>query len=110
MREKNSKRVVIIDQIDSDSIEQAILILRNNGVPTSRAGASIVSEAERIINSYVQTMEGTMTGFRRGEKRSRHQNPRQNRRSMVSVGIALCCFAAAAGLLFHYFGDILSGF
>ncbi len=110
MREKNSKRVVIIDDIDSGSIEQAIFILRNSGRSGKTAGASIVSEAERIIGAYVQTMEKTQLGISRQEERSRRRNPRRNWRSRASVGIAIGCFAAAAGLLFHYMGSILAGF
>ncbi|MBO5364994.1 MAG: hypothetical protein J6A56_05980 [Clostridia bacterium] len=110
MREKNSKRVVIIDDIDSGSIEQAIFILRNSGIPNRSAGNSIVSEAERIIHAYVQTMERTQKGISKREERSRRRKKQRSWRGIASVGIALGCFAVAAGLLFHYMGSILSGF
>ncbi len=110
MREKNSKRVVIIDDIDSSSIEQAIFILRNGGTTGREPGTSIVSEAERIINAYVQTMKKTQLGISKREERTRHRKPRGNWRSLASVGIALACFATAIGLVLHYMGSITAGF
>lgn len=51
---KNKRQVVIINDIKSDSIEQAIFILRDKDNTQKIAGRSdIVAEAERIINSFI---------------------------------------------------------
>ncbi|MBQ2614795.1 MAG: hypothetical protein IJB80_05660 [Clostridia bacterium] len=58
MKDRQSKKVVIIHDIDSQSIEKAILILRSNGTATpAPANYHIVSEAERIIRAYSKTVE-----------------------------------------------------
>lgn len=54
---RSKKQVVIVNDIKSDSIEQAIFILRDkngiaNVVPNN---GDIVLEAERIINSFLST-------------------------------------------------------
>ena len=58
MKDKKTKKVVIINDINSDTIEQAILILKNNGIATATtAGQHIVREAGNVINSYIKTVE-----------------------------------------------------
>lgn len=54
---RNKKQVVIVNDIKSDSIEQAIFILRDKNISASVAssGGDIVLEAERIINSFLST-------------------------------------------------------
>ncbi len=47
---KNKRQVVIINDIKSDSIEQAIFILRDKN---NEQRSDIVLEAERIINSFI---------------------------------------------------------
>lgn len=97
MNEKNSRRVVIIEDIDSNSIEQAIFILRNNGSVEKPKKGTIVREAERIINAYVQTLERTQAGISRKEKRRRDGNPGRNGASVV---IGLACLILAGFLVF----------
>lgn len=104
MKEKNSKRVVIIDEIDSSTIEQAIFILRNNGTAVKPEKRTIVTEAERIINAYVQTIERTQLGINRRETRSRKKNPGRRGRKSGSAWVALACFLAAAGLILYCTG------
>ncbi len=104
MKEKNSKRVVIIDDIDSCSIEQAIFILRNSGTVEKPDKRTIVGEAERIINAYVQTIERTQRGIGKKEKKSRRTKPEGRGRRDVGVWIAVVCFALALGLIFYSVG------
>ena len=56
MTEKKGKRAVIISNIKSASIEQAIFILKSP-VCDSPADSGIVAEAQEIINSYINTVE-----------------------------------------------------
>lgn len=62
MTDKKGKRAVIINNIRSKSIEQAIFILKS---PEKEGyidpGGYIISEAQEIINSYIKRMEGTST-------------------------------------------------
>ena len=101
MKEKNSRRVVIIEDIDSNAIEQAIFILRNNGSSHVPGKGTIVREAERIINAYVHTLERTQAGIGRKERKSR-RNPAENRRNTASVLIGIACLILAGILTFCY--------
>ncbi len=49
---KNKRQVVIINDIKSENIEQAIFILRNK-TKGKETPSDIVLEAERIINSFI---------------------------------------------------------
>ena len=95
MNGKNSRRVVIIEDIDSGSIEQAIFILRNNGSPEKPEKGAIVREAERIINAYVQTLERTKVGLGRKEERSRRRNPAGGGKNSSGIIIGLSCLVLA---------------
>lgn len=59
MTDKKSRRVVIINNIKSDTIDQAIFILKDEvkakGVSFSDINASV--EAQEIINSYIRQVE-----------------------------------------------------
>ena len=56
MTAKSSKRVVIINNIKSEKIEQAIFILR--GSCAQKPDRFIVREAQEIINDYINRVEG----------------------------------------------------
>ena len=93
MKDKKSKKVVIIHDIDSKSIEKAILILRGGGVNTpAPVGYHIVQEAQQIIDDYSKTMEKTQGRISRKEEQAR----RSERRSGV-VKRTLCVLGAMAG-------------
>ncbi len=104
MKEKNSKRVVIIDEIDSGTIEQAIFILRSSGTEEKPEKRTIVGEAERIINAYVQTMERTQRGLSKRERKSRCNRMEGRRKRDVGVWIAVACFTLALGLILYSVG------
>lgn len=71
MAERRGKRAVIISNIKSDSIEQAIFILRSTSAePTAAAvGRGIVEEAQEIINNYINTVEIPEAAERCGRNR-----------------------------------------
>lgn len=49
----NTKKIVVLDRLNSARIEQAIFILRDeNGISESDA----VSEAQRIVNNYLESL------------------------------------------------------
>lgn len=59
MTAKSSRRVVIINNIKSDKIEQAIFILRGSNL--QKPDRSIIKEAQNIIDDYVRRIGGEKT-------------------------------------------------
>lgn len=58
MVDKKGKRAVVINNIKSGSIEQAIFILKTPACESpGRVGSAIVAEAQEIINSYISMVE-----------------------------------------------------
>ena len=61
MVDKKGKRAVIINNIKSKSIEQAIFILKPRKTEECiDPGEYVISEAQEIINSYIRRLEGTV--------------------------------------------------
>lgn len=95
MAENRGKRAVIISNIKSQSIEQAIFILKT---PTSartqqpNSGKGIITEAQDIINSYIKSVEEPELAAKR-KSSSRH----------ITVISAIAAVCAAAVSLFLYF-------
>lgn len=56
MTAKSSRRVVIINNIKSDKIEQAIFILKGSYLQKPDRG--IIREAQNIIDEYIMKVEG----------------------------------------------------
>lgn len=94
MAENRGKRAVIISNIKSQSIEQAIFILKSPNCASTnrpRGGKSIIAEAQDIINSYIRSVEEPELAAKRKSSR---------RITVFSAIIAMC---AAAISLFLYF-------
>ncbi len=71
MIDKKAKKVVIINNINSDTIDQAIFILKSV-LPVHSFDKNIVDEAQKIIDSYVRQVERLKdTGKSRKRKSSR---------------------------------------
>ena len=49
--DNNTRKIVVLDKLDSPQIEQAIFILRETGTSFCRSDA--VSEAQRIVENYM---------------------------------------------------------
>jgi len=55
---KNTKRIVILDKINSNLIEQAIFILKDSSTPENEAKSiDAVTEAQRIIRDYLSDVK-----------------------------------------------------
>ena len=66
MTSKKGRRAVIINNIKSGMIEQAIFILKSPaGESLTGLGGGIIAEAQEIINSYIDTIEGKRVGDRK---------------------------------------------
>ena len=109
MKDKQSRKVVIINDIDSKNIEKAILILRSGGTSISApAGYHIVTEAQDIINAYSQTVEKTQSGLDRREHRARRTEKRSAvTRRVLCVLCALIAFFGIGGFVINVIQPIL---
>lgn len=72
MTDKKSRRVVIINNIKSDTIDQAIFILKNDTVPNAAfADVTAAAEAQGIIDSYIRQVERIKGGCRTKTKKAK---------------------------------------
>lgn len=71
MTEKKGKRAVIINDIKSNLIEQAIFILRAEDTAVTAYDGGIVAEAQEIINNYIKRVERANPLKNKREKRRR---------------------------------------
>lgn len=76
MIDKKSRRVVIINNIQSDTIDQAIFILKSekNGVDKVFNERSIAAEAQDIINNYIRQVE-RLKGLHCSDSSKKHKSP-----------------------------------
>ena len=74
MLDKKSRRVVIINNIQSDTIDQAIFILKNQKVTNCTKQNNIVHEAQTIIDQYIRQVD-------RLKSAHGQQRPKQKKRS-----------------------------
>ncbi|HEX3030080.1 MAG TPA: hypothetical protein VHT34_12435 [Clostridia bacterium] len=103
----DSKRVVVIKDIPSNIIEEAIFILKpeflgKSGTGSKRALAKVskskdefmIKEAELIINNYIRDAEAFRTG---GKKKTNNWRPGTKKASPLNLTINL---ALAGSILF----------
>ena len=108
MKDKKSKNVVIIRDIASDTIEQAIFILRDAGSPASLpdAGYHIVADAQNIIDAYSQSLRAPSSSRRRKYPPSR----RKRMLRILSVAAAVIAFFSSAYFCTQLFSFLLENF
>ncbi len=64
MTDRKSRRVVIINNIDSANIDQAIFILKSDkAAPQKSVNASVAKEAQAIIDNYIRQVERIKDGY-----------------------------------------------
>lgn len=98
MTAKSSRRVVIINNIKSDRIEQAIFILRGKG--NLKPDSLVLREAQEIIDNYVHKISGT-------DGEISYNEALLNKKKNIKKGLittALVIGALTLTLLFKYFG------
>ena len=65
----NTKKIVVLDRLNSARIEQAIFILRDeNGISESDA----VSEAERIVSTYLESLSEPIACNKKKKFQAKH--------------------------------------
>lgn len=50
---ETTRNIIILNNLNSDDIEQAIIILKNHNKNNYSANAGIVSEAQKIIDDFI---------------------------------------------------------
>ena len=90
MLDKKSRRVVIINNIQSDTIDQAIFILKNQKSANSTQEHNIVHEAQAIIDQYIRQVER----LKAVNGRYKTENKNKSRRSASSVLMTVAATAA----------------
>ncbi len=111
MRDRKSKKVVIINDIYSDTIEQAIFILRNNGnaVSIGTGTTPIVKEAQRVINSYIETIEKTKASIAKKEYcGARKKDVSPWRKRLFKASVVLTTIGTVGWGLYNIFNAMLA--
>ena len=106
MKENSRKKVVIIDDIYSDTIEQAIFILRSGGIigQTASVGAGFIKEAQSIINAYAHTVGRANERALRRERKNRKNNKTLRCASIILILLGL---TSGIWLIYRMFSTIL---
>lgn len=106
MRDKQSKKVVIINDISSDTVERAILILRDSGRPETVCDSSIVAQAQHIIESYAKTVEKAQEGMEKRMRKARREKGKK-RNAVVYVLGAMLFFISVWYVVSEIFSKIM---
>jgi len=97
MLDKKSRRVVIINNIQSDTIDQAIFILKTHKSVHCTSENNIVNEAQTIIDQYIRQVE------RLKNIDGPYKNNKKDRKSPVLMtAIATAAFMLAAFFVITY--------
>ena len=94
MTERKSRRVVIINNINSETIDQAIFILKSDRGDIMLSGGKntdIVREAQKIIDNYIRQVELFKTD--KGANKKTARKKRKRAKSILGLMTVLCCLA-----------------
>ena len=94
MTTKNSRRVVIINNIRSDMIEQAIFILKSNEKRQveKHMDSGIIVEAQNIIENYIKQVENGKAPEKPLGKRMKR---RRRKRQIAFIALSAAALMAA---------------
>ena len=104
MTDRKSRRVVIINNINSDTIDQAIFILKSDKKDaqlSKSADGDIVREAQNIINNYIRQVERLKCPVSGNIKAGKRR--KKGFRSFATVASAIFCIA----LMFVIIGYVI---
>ena len=91
MLDKSGKKAVIISNIRSNSIEQAIFILKSNDTESVKdVGSGIVAEAQEIINNYIKRVERALP----------YRARRRAQKKIAIIAAVAVAMAVLGGLVF----------
>ncbi len=92
MLDKKSRRVVIINNIQSDTIDQAIFILKNQKAARCTPENNIVHEAQAIIDQYIRQVERLKTIHGQAKTNRRDRKPSVLMTAMATAAFMLTVF------------------
>lgn len=105
MNTKSSKRVVIINNLNSANIEQAIFILKGSE-KNEEVNSKLIIEAQQIIDNYIKRMENPRhEHLYKLEKRTEMPKKKVFKGRAKNLIIAVLSAAAFIGAI--YFANIL---
>ena len=84
--ENNTRRILILNRLNSRCIEQAIFILRD-GYDASETETDAVAEAQKIVDSYISEMRSPLGG----EKQKHRLHPVTSG-VLLSIAVMICTF------------------
>jgi hypothetical protein len=97
MIDKKSRRVVIINNIQSDTIDQAIFILKNQKAANCSKQNNIVHEAQTIIDQYIRQVDRLKPIY------GQHSTKKRNRKRRFASSVLAIAAAAVFILLVFSF-------
>ena len=105
MIDKKSRRVVIINNIQSDTIDQAIFILKSDkpGVSQQKFDNDVAKEAQDIIDNYINQVE-RLKKIQGTQHHSRHKSGRAKRLSFLLPVSLTAAFMLTVFFIAVYFG------
>ncbi len=102
MTDKKSRRAVIINNIDSDTIDQAIFILKSevaSSKPFAIEQKSIAAEAQQIIDNYIRQVDRLKNGGTPSFKTKQKKPRRAPLFWFAFFSISILCIGVSIALL-----------
>ncbi len=101
MTDRKSRRVVIINNINSDTIDQAIFILKSTKSDQRFRSDdnNVVIEAQKIINNYIKQVERLKSGY--------SSPPKEKHAGRLFAVIASAVALLSLGVIFFVTGNII---
>ena len=97
MLDKKSRRVVIINNIQSDTIDQAIFILKNQKSVSYTSENDIVHEAQSIIDQYIRQVGRLKAAH------GQYKSGKKDRERTFTPSVIITAMATAAFMLTVFF-------
>ncbi len=102
MTEKTPRKAVIINNIDSDTIDQAIFILKSDSPSKSLPSLSeksIAAEAQLIIDSYIRQVNRIKDDYPQGLKMPQKKSRLKGTALFMFAAICFLCLGAGLFLI-----------
>ncbi len=101
MTDKKSRRVVIINNIDSENIDQAIFILKSDPMkPSKLIDAGIAKEAQNIIDNYIRQVERIKDEYPSGISTRQRKTKSPTLLILTLAALGLLCLGLCATIFY----------
>lgn len=99
MTDRKSRRVVIINNIDSANIDQAIFILKSDSdAPQKAINGTVAKEAQSIIDNYIRQVERIKDGCPPTQAVKTQKKKPQHLLLLMLGGLGLVCIGLSLTL------------